>query len=328
MDAAADGLAPRLVPAAAYETAFLALEDALACAFQALQDPECTSLLGALVPGATMAFGARVPGTSYQLDPVQAACNIGTLVGWLADGDDACASECGHLSDNLGAILAVADYRSRKAIAEGTKPLTVRDLLAALVLAHEHASLEWIRSIRAAQAASPAPATPVSAGVLARCGLTRIASAAAAASLLGGTEDQCATAVAYARREWHESAALDLPSAAPGLARHERWQLGDATGRGVRLALVALAHRTSPLRLEAVDKERMRLADDVTRIELTWPIADPASGVPTRIHNRFAAGVAAHFPTVQAARIVAMFADRAKLEGLPVNELVSMTVRN
>ncbi len=327
-EAAVDQPSPRIIPAAVYEAASLALQDALACAFKALQDPACTSLLGALVPGATMAFGARVPGTSYQLDPVQAACNIGTMVGWLDCGDAAVASECGRLSDNLGAILAVADYRSRKAIAEGTKPLTVRDLLAALIRAHEHASLEWIRSVRAAQAASRTRATLVSANVLARCGLTRIASAAAATSLLGGTEDQCATAVAFARRESQELGAIEPPSAAPGLDRHERWQLGDATSRGVRLALVALADRTSPLRPQVTHDKGMRLPEDVTRMELTWSASDPASGIATRIHDRFAAGVAAHFPTVQAARAVAMFADRTKLEALPVNELVSMTVHN
>ncbi len=125
MDAAAHDPAPRVFPEAAYEAAFLALMDSLACAFKALQDPACTRLLGALVPGATMAFGARVPGTSYQLDPVQAAFNVGTMVGWHEANDPALATASGHLSDNLGAILAVADYRARMAIAEGTSPPTV-----------------------------------------------------------------------------------------------------------------------------------------------------------------------------------------------------------
>ena len=317
--------APCLIPAAAYETAFLALQDALACAFEALQDPACTSLLGALVPGATMAFGARVPGTSYQLDPVQAACNIGTLVGWLDRGDEALSSECGHLADNLGAILAVADYRSRKAIAEGAQPLTVGDLLAALIRAHEHASLEWTRSIRTAQVASPGRANPARAGATARCGLTRIASAAAAASLLGGTEDQCATAAAFARRE---STALASPGAAPGVDRLECWQLGDATGRGVRLALIALTGPAAPLQPAEVENEGRRSPDDLPRAQLTWVAADPVPGVASRVRDRFAAAVTSHFPTVQAARIAAMFADRARLEALPVNELVSITIRN
>lgn len=323
-DATAGEPASRLIPAAAFETACLALQDALACAFKALQDPACTRLLGALVPGATMAFGARVPGTSYQLDPVHAAFNIGTLVGWVDGGDEAFASECGHLADNLGAILAVADYRSRKALAEGARPLTVRDLAAALVRAHEHASQEWMRSIRTAQAAMPPRATPVTADVFARCGLTRITSAAAAASLLGGNDDQRAAAVAFARRE----SAFEGSGAAPSLERHERWRLGDATGRGVRLALLALADRTSTLGSAVAGDQGVRRSGDVPEIGLTWGAAETAPGVASRIHDRFAANVATHFPTAQATRIVAMFADRARLEALPVNELVSMTVRN
>jgi 2-methylcitrate dehydratase PrpD len=246
------------------------------------------------------------------------------MVGWLDCGDEALASECGRLSDNLGAILAVADYRSRKAIAEGARPLTVRDLAAAIVRAHEHASQEWKRSIRAAQAAMPPRATPVTAGVLARCGLTRIASAAAAASLLGGSEDQRAAAIAFARRE----SAIEPPGAVPSLDRHERWQLGDATGRGVRLALLALADRTSTLRPAVARAEGMHQSGNAPGIEPTWGAAETASGAASRIDERFAASVAAHFPSVQAVRIVAMFADHQRLEALPVNELVSMTVRN
>ena len=115
--------------------------------FKALQDPTCTQLLGSLVPGATMAFGARVPGTSHQLDPVQAASNIGTMVSWLRANDPALATASGPLADNLGAILAVADYRARMAIAEGDSPPRVRDLLDALIRAQELASLEWARSV-------------------------------------------------------------------------------------------------------------------------------------------------------------------------------------
>ena len=107
----------------AYETAFYCLMDSLACGLQALKYPACTRLMGPVVPGATMAFGARVPGTSYELDPVQAAFNIGAMIRWLDFNDTWLAAEWGHPSDNLGGILAVADYLSRKAIAEGNKPL-------------------------------------------------------------------------------------------------------------------------------------------------------------------------------------------------------------
>src|SRR5687767_6437972 len=122
---------------AAYETAYYCLMDTLACGFQALQYPACTKLLGPVVPGAVMPGGSRVPGTSYELDPVQAAFNIGAMVRWLDFNDTWLAAEWGHPSDNLGGILAVADYLSRKAVMEGAKPLAVRDVLTAMVKAHE-----------------------------------------------------------------------------------------------------------------------------------------------------------------------------------------------
>src|SRR5499426_841039 len=112
----------------AYETARYCLMDTLACGFQALKYPACTKLLGPVVPGATMPGGARVPGTSYELDPVQAAFNIGAMIRWLDFNDTWLAAEWGHPSDNLGGILAVADYLSRKAITVGRKPLEVRDV--------------------------------------------------------------------------------------------------------------------------------------------------------------------------------------------------------
>src|SRR5919107_1187733 len=113
----------------AYETARCCLMDTLACGFQALKYPACTKLLGPVVPGATMSGGARVPGTSYELDPVQAAFNIGAMVRWLDFNDTWLAAEWGHPSDNLGAILSVADYMARKGEREGGRPFTVRDVL-------------------------------------------------------------------------------------------------------------------------------------------------------------------------------------------------------
>src|SRR5688572_9545830 len=105
----------------AYETAYYCLMDTLACGFQALKYPACTKLMGPIVPGATMPGGARVPGTSYELDPVQAAFNIGAMIRWLDFNDTWLAAEWGHPSDNLGAILAVADYLSRRSAAQGKK---------------------------------------------------------------------------------------------------------------------------------------------------------------------------------------------------------------
>src|SRR5690606_22193398 len=122
---------------AAYDTARYCLMDTLACGFQALAYPACTKLLGPVVPGAGMKGGARVPGTSYELDPVQAAFCIGAMIRWLDFNDTWLAAEWGHPSDNLGGILATADYLSRKHAREGTEPLRVRDVLTAMIKAHE-----------------------------------------------------------------------------------------------------------------------------------------------------------------------------------------------
>src|SRR3954452_7403009 len=121
----------------AYETARYCLMDTLACGFQALKYPACTKLMGPVVPGAVMAGGARVPGTSYELEPVQAAFNIGAMIRWLDFNDTWLAAEWGHPSDNLGSILAVADYLSRGAVLEHRPPLTLRDVLLASIQAHE-----------------------------------------------------------------------------------------------------------------------------------------------------------------------------------------------
>src|SRR3990167_6488214 len=121
----------------AYETARLCLMDALGCAVLALNYPACTKLLGPIIPGTEVPVGARVPGTSYLLDPILAAFNIGTLVRWLDYNDTWLAAEWGHPSDNLGAILAVTDYLSRKALQEGKAPLVVKDVLYSMIKAHE-----------------------------------------------------------------------------------------------------------------------------------------------------------------------------------------------
>ncbi|MEO8124496.1 MAG: MmgE/PrpD family protein, partial [Burkholderiales bacterium] len=121
----------------AYETARNSLIDALGCGLEALAYPACTKLLGPLVPGTIVPHGARVPGTPYRLDPVQAAFNIGTMIRWLDFNDTWLAAEWGHPSDNLSAILAVADWLSRNAVAVGKKPLSMRDVLTAMIKAHE-----------------------------------------------------------------------------------------------------------------------------------------------------------------------------------------------
>src|SRR5277367_6609089 len=128
----------RITSEEAFDTARYCLMDTLGCGLLALSFPACTKLLGPIVPGASMpGRGARVPGTAYELDPVQAAFNIGVMVRWMDFNDTRLAAEWGHPSDNLGAILAVADYLSRQAVAQGRPSLVIRDILAAMIQAHE-----------------------------------------------------------------------------------------------------------------------------------------------------------------------------------------------
>src|SRR5688572_28750211 len=123
--------------AEAYDTARYCLMDTLGCGLEALEYPACTKLLGPVVSGAVLANGAKVPGTPYQLDPVTAAFNIGTMIRWLDFNDTWLAAEWGHPSDNLGGILATADWLSRTRIAQGKKPLLMRDVLTGMIQAHE-----------------------------------------------------------------------------------------------------------------------------------------------------------------------------------------------
>ena len=121
----------------AYTTARYCLMDALGCAMMALQYPACTKLLGPIIPGTEVPVGARVPGTHFMLDPILAAFNIGALVRWLDFNDTWLAAEWGHPSDNLGAILAITDYLSRKNIQERLPPILIKDVLSAMIKAHE-----------------------------------------------------------------------------------------------------------------------------------------------------------------------------------------------
>jgi 2-methylcitrate dehydratase len=181
-DIADYALSYRVDSNSAYETAYYCLMDTLACGFQALQYPACTKLMGPVVPGATLPGGARVPGTSYELDPVQAAFNIGTMIRWLDFNDTWLAAEWGHPSDNLGAILGVADYLSRRSAAQGKQRLVVRDVLTAMIKAHE------IQGVTALE-------NSFNRVGLDHVLLVRIASTAVAAAMLGGTRDQVINAV-------------------------------------------------------------------------------------------------------------------------------------
>ena len=208
----------------AYDTARFCLMDTLACGFQALHYPACTKLLGPVVPGAVMPGGARVPGTSFELDPVQAAFNIGAMIRWLDFNDTWLAAEWGHPSDNLGGILATADYLARKAVMEGKKPPTVRDLLGGMIKAHE------IQGVLALE-------NSFNRVGLDHVILVRVASTAVVTAMLGGSTSQIVNAVSNA---WLDGGALRTYRHAPNTGSRKSWAAGDATSRAVRHALIAL----------------------------------------------------------------------------------------
>ncbi len=208
----------------AYETAQYCLMDTLACGFQALKYPACTKLLGPVVPGATMPGGSRVPGTSYELDPVMGAFSIGAMVRWLDFNDTWLAAEWGHPSDNLGAILSVADYLSRRAILLAEKPLTMRDVLTAMIKAHE------IQGVLALE-------NSFNRVGLDHVLLVRVASTAVATQMLGGSLEQIVNALSNA---WIDGGALRTYRHAPNTGSRKSWAAGDATSRAVRHALFAI----------------------------------------------------------------------------------------
>ena len=220
----------------AYDTARWCLADTLACGIMALAYPACTKLLGPVVPGTTIKNGARVPGTAHELDPVQAAFNIGTIVRWLDFNDTWLAAEWGHPSDNLGAILATADWLSRHQSA-GVQPaafqsalripksaITIKDVLTAMIKAHE------VQGILALE-------NSFNRVGLDHVLLVRVASTAVTAAMLGGTREQVINAVSHA---WVDGSALRTYRHAPNTGSRKSWAAGDATSRAVRLALIAL----------------------------------------------------------------------------------------
>ena len=208
----------------AYTTARYMLLDSLACAMLAMRHPECVKHLGPIVPGAGLPGGARVPGTSFELDPAQAAYNIGVQVRWLDFNDTWLAAEWGHPSDNLGAILAVADYLSRKAEREHGKPVTVRDVLTAAIKAHEiqgtYAELNSFNRVG-----------------LDHVLLVRLASTAVATHLLGGGKEEIISAVS---NSWLDGGSLRAYRHAPTAGPRKGWAAGDACRRAVTHALNAV----------------------------------------------------------------------------------------
>jgi 2-methylcitrate dehydratase len=209
----------------AYSTARACLIDTLGCGLEALDYPACTKLLGPIVPGTVVPSGARVPGTSYQLDPVQAAFNIGAMIRWLDFNDTWLAAEWGHPSDNLGGILAVADWLSRTAIAERGRPLRMHDVLTAMIKAHEiQGCLALENSFNKVG--------------LDHVVLVKAATTAVVCWLLDLTRAQTIDALSLA---WVDGQSLRTYRHAPNTGSRKSWAAGDATSRGVRLALMARA---------------------------------------------------------------------------------------
>jgi 2-methylcitrate dehydratase len=212
----------------AYSTARLCLIDTLGCGLESLEYPACTKLLGPVVPGLELANGARVPGTRYQLDPVQAAFNIGTMVRWLDYNDTWLAAEWGHPSDNLGAILAVADWLSRSNVAQGQPPLTMYAVLTAMIKAHEiQGCLALENSFNKVG--------------LDHVVLVKVASTAVVSQMLDLTYEQTINALSLA---WVDGQSLRTYRHAPNTGSRKSWAAGDATSRAVRLALIAKTGET------------------------------------------------------------------------------------
>jgi 2-methylcitrate dehydratase len=207
----------------AYETARYCLLDTLGCGLEALEYPACTKLLGPIVPGTVVPNGARVPGTAFRLDPVQAAFNIGAMIRWLDFNDTFLAAEWGHPSDNLGGILATADWLSRQAVAGGRKPLVMKDVLTAMIRAHE------IQGVIALE-------NSFNRVGLDHVVLVKVASTAVVGRLLGLSREEIINALSLA---WVDGQSLRTYRHTPNTGSRKSWAAGDATSRAVRLALIA-----------------------------------------------------------------------------------------
>ena len=313
----------------AYATARYCLMDSLGCGFQALKYPACTKLLGPVVPGATMVGGARVPGTSYELDPVQAAFNIGAMIRWLDFNDTWLAAEWGHPSDNLGGILAVADYLSRQNVAHGRAPLKVRDVLTGMIKALE------IQGVTA-------PDNAYNKAGLDHVINVRIATTAVVTAMLGGSLEQIINAVSNA---FLDGGALRTFRHAPNTGSRKHWAAGDATSRGVRHAFIALSGEMGyPTALTApnwgfhdvVLKKPLALTQafgSYVMENILFKIGFPAelhaqAAVEAALVRKFEDSVAAHYSPKQTRAVKALFADPDKLDAMPVNEFVAALVRN
>ena len=207
----------------AYDTARYCLLDTLGCGFEALEYPACRKMLGPIVQGTLVPNGAKVPGTQFQMDPVKAAFDIGAMIRWLDFNDTWLAAEWGHPSDNLGGILATADWLSRNAVATGKKPLTVHALLTGMIKAHE------IQGCIALE-------NSFNKVGLDHVVLVKVASTAVVAEMMGLSKDEILNAVSLA---WVDGQSLRTYRHSPNTGSRKSWAAGDATSRAVRLALIA-----------------------------------------------------------------------------------------
>ena len=209
----------------ALETAKNCLIDTIGCGLLALKFPACTKMLGPIVNGTKVPFGVRVPGTNFLLDPVKGAFDIGCTIRWLDFNDTWLAAEWGHPSDNLGAILATADFISQKNISKGKDPLTMQHVLEAMVKAHE---IQGVLALK----------NSFNRVGLDHVVLVKVASTAVATKLLGGNYDQILDAVSQA---WVDGQSLRTYRHAPNAGSRKSWAAGDATSRAVRLAMITLS---------------------------------------------------------------------------------------
>lgn len=217
-------LSYRIKSKEAWNTARHCLMDTLGCGLLALRFPECTKHLGPIVEGTVVPYGARVPGTSFRLDPVKAAWDIGCIIRWLDFNDTWLAAEWGHPSDNLGGILAVADYLSQRRVAEGKAPFTMREVLEAMIMAHE---IQGVLALK----------NSFNRVGLDHVVLVKVASTAVTAKMMGANREQLMSALSHA---WVDGHSLRTYRHAPNAGSRKSWAAGDATSRAVRLADIAM----------------------------------------------------------------------------------------
>ena len=206
----------------AYNTARNCLMDTLGCGLLALTFPDCKNLLGPYIEGTQVPGGVRVPGTKHVLDPVKGAWDIGAIIRWLDFNDTWLAAEWGHPSDNLGGILAAADYLSQKNLLEGKEPLSMKDVLTNMIKAHE------IQGVLALE-------NSFNRVGLDHVVLVKVASTAVISSMFGLNKDQTIDALSQA---WVDGQSLRTYRHAPNAGPRKSWAAGDATSRALQLVLL------------------------------------------------------------------------------------------